>query len=225
MKVLFLGRKHCEGSSFLVNRLSDAGQEVTSFFSSHRGQAMDDWISEWTGDLIISYRNLILVPKEILERASLAVNFHPGPPEYPGSGCTNFALLDDAKTFGVTCHVMDPSIDSGRILEVRRFQITPSMNIQELVKRTHEELLSLAQDYVSRVIVTTPNQIATLAKAQTNEVWSGSKGTISKLDSLQRVDLSLSQDELERRIRALHNPPHPVYLEVFGHRFELVKND
>ena len=46
----------------------------------------------------------------------MAINFHPGPPEFRGIGCANFALLKNSKYYGSTAHVMEAKVDSGPIL-------------------------------------------------------------------------------------------------------------
>ena len=49
-------------------------------------------------DILISYISPWIVPVEILEKTKKwNINFHPGPPEYPGIGCLNFAIFDKAK--------------------------------------------------------------------------------------------------------------------------------
>ena len=54
----------------------------------------------------------------------LPINFHPGSPEYPGTGCTNFAIYNKEKEYGVTCHYMKTSVDSEILSQVKRFPIT-----------------------------------------------------------------------------------------------------
>ena len=71
----------------------------------------------WTGDYIVSYLCGWVVPQSLLDRAKVAaINFHPGPPEYPGTGCYNFALYEGATKYGVTCHHMAASVDAGAII-------------------------------------------------------------------------------------------------------------
>ena len=52
-----------------------------------------------------------------------AINFHPASPEYPGTGCNNFALYENAGEYGVTCHYMAPKADTGKIIKVKRFPV------------------------------------------------------------------------------------------------------
>ena len=94
--------------------------------STHAGR-WDDPLPEtaagWSGGLIVSYLARWIVPAPLLARAALALNFHPGPPEYPGYGCNNFAIYEGAREYGVTCHHMAPRVDTGAIVEVLRFPV------------------------------------------------------------------------------------------------------
>ena len=64
-------------------------------------------------------------------------NFHPGPPEYPGIGCTNFAIYDAASTFGVTCHHMNPKVDTGNMVSVKRFPLYDNDTVFSLTQRCY----------------------------------------------------------------------------------------
>jgi len=46
-------------------------------------------------DMIIAYITGWIVPNPVLQNTiKWNLNFHPGPPEYPGTGCFNFAIYD-----------------------------------------------------------------------------------------------------------------------------------
>src|SRR5512147_2087879 len=101
-------------------------------------------IQEWDGDYIISYLSRWVVPEALLKRArKAAINLHPASPQYPGIGCNNFALYEDAKEYGVTCHHMAGKVDTGRIIKVRRFPVYPEDGVDELLTRTYENQMAL----------------------------------------------------------------------------------
>ena len=97
------------------------------------------------GDYIICFRSLSVLPKSLLKKASIAAVNYPGPPEYPGSGCINFALYDEVNEYGVTAHIMNSKVDNGDILEVKRFKINMNTNLKEA-------LLKLTMSYFNFVI-------------------------------------------------------------------------
>ena len=49
----------------------------------------------------------------------MAINFHPGPPEYRGVGCVNYAFFDNVKSYGCTAHRINQKIDNGPIIDVK----------------------------------------------------------------------------------------------------------
>ncbi len=65
---------------------------------------------------IISFVSPWIIPENLLNSAQkAAINFHPGPPDYPGTGCYNFALYEGTKKYGVTAHHMEKKVDTGNI--------------------------------------------------------------------------------------------------------------
>jgi len=89
----------------------------------------------WKGDFIVSYLSRWVIPDAILKVAKKGSNqFHPASPEYPGIGCTNFALYENAKEYGVTCHHMAPRVDTGQIIAVRRFPLYDEDDVRYAVE-------------------------------------------------------------------------------------------
>ena len=64
-------------------------------------------------------------------------NFHPGPPEYPGFGCYNFAMLDKVNFYGSTVHIINDKFDSGKIINVKKFKFSyKKFNLEKLIRKT-----------------------------------------------------------------------------------------
>ena len=163
-----------------------------------------------------------MLPKRIIEKARIAaVNFHPGPPEYPGSGCINFALYDGRDSYGVTAHLMNEKVDNGPILECRRFPIRDADNLASLLDRTHEELTKLSLDFIRGV----DGRGADFVKEKQVDFesinWQGEARRIAELDKLQEVDPNISAAELERVIRATYIEGHPPRINLHGYEFQL----
>ena len=108
------------------------------------GDPLPEVARNWEGDYVISYLSRWVVPDFLLKRARKAsFNFHPASPEYPGIGCNNFALYEDAKEYGVTCHHMAPKVDTGAIIAVKRFPVYPEDGVAELLERTYVHQIEL----------------------------------------------------------------------------------
>jgi methionyl-tRNA formyltransferase len=220
--VLFFGRHGCPWTQKIYQFLLEHAQSVEFFESHHRGELPPDRVMNWSGDLIFSFRSFHILSVDQIRRAAVgAINFHPGPPEYPGSGCINWALLDGAKEFGVTAHLMSEKIDSGAILAVDRFDVFPSDNIETLLSKTHEHLGTVATRIIETLFsLDKPGQRAFLATEPT-ALWTGKVKPMGELDNLRRVPVDISRADLDKRIRAVHHPSFPLYVELAGHKFQL----
>ncbi len=94
-------------------------------------------------DYLISFLNSKYIDKDIRKKIKInSVNFHPGPPEYPGFGCYNFALLDKVNKYGSTVHIINDQFDNGRILNVNKFKVSyKNLNLERLIDMTHRSVL------------------------------------------------------------------------------------
>ncbi len=110
-------------------------------------------VHNWEGDWIISYRGDFIIPPEIFKRAGKgAINFHPAPPKYRGLGSQHYAIFQGDKTYGSTCHHLAASVDTGPIVDVERFNISPGETASSLRYQVGVHCLSqflrLLSDYI-----------------------------------------------------------------------------
>lgn len=173
-------------------------------------------VMDWRGDYLISYLSPWRIGRSLLEGATkLALNFHPGPPAYPGIGCTNFALYNEDDIYGVTCHHMAPSVDTGRIVAVRRFPILAHDTVLSLTERCHAAIFVLFAEMLDLVLRDQPLPDA-------GEDWTRPAYKRAELDLLCRVTPEMTADEVRRRVRATTYPGMPgPYLDVGGKRAPL----
>lgn len=225
-QVLFFGRENCSATERILNKLLQYGFEVTIIKSTKRNEILPDATWSWRGDYIICFRSFFVIPKEILDNASVAaINFHPAPPEYPGSGCINFALYDEVTEFGVTAHLMNEYIDNGEIIEVHRFPITLNDNLSTALARTHSELLKLCSEFITGIYLQGGEFIKERLAASMHERWDGKARLLSELEALQKIDPNMPEKELKRVIRATYIKDYPPFVELHGFRFFLDMSD
>ncbi|HET6846804.1 MAG TPA: formyltransferase family protein [Anaerolineales bacterium] len=180
------------------------------------GDPLPDAARNWQGDYIVSYLSRWVVPAELLERAGkAAINFHPASPHYPGIGCNNFALYENAVEYGVTCHHMAPHVDTGAIIAVRRFPVYPQDTVATLLQRTYENQIALFM------------QIAGLMAdgkdlPEAGESWTRKPFTRKEFNALFRLTPDMPREEMARRIRAVSYGRFQPYMEIEGFRFEYV---
>ena len=139
----------------------------------------------------------IVVPASVLGTLDMAAyNFHPGPPEYPGSYVSGFAIYEGAKTFGVTMHEMAACVDSGSIVAVERFDIPENAKFMDLEIMAYKALISLFSDVAAHLATND----APLPPS--GDAWVGPQRTKAQRARLKQIEADMSEAEIERRYRA-----------------------
>tara|TARA_B100001093_G_scaffold496631_1_gene542573 strand:+ start:68 stop:772 length:705 start_codon:yes stop_codon:yes gene_type:complete len=225
-RALFFGREKCESSAIILRKLKKDGFNVTYVESKVRGETLPKDILCWKGEYILCFRSLFILPEILLDRATIAaINFHPAPPEYPGSGCVNFALYENATEYGVTAHIMNEKVDNGEILEVRRFPIFAKDNLSSILSRTHCELLNLCSDFISELSSDGVQVIREKKLVSKHERWNGTARSMKDLDALQIISPDVSVSELKRIIRATYIEGFPPKIKIHNYQFYLHLDD
>ncbi len=213
LSLLFLGKADDPDCSRALE-YSQKNFSRVRFCLGKWGDPLPEDIRQWSGDYIISYLSRWVVPQELLDRVKIAaINFHPASPEYPGIGCNNFALYEDAKEYGVTCHHMAGKVDTGRIIKVRRFPVYPEDGVDELLTRTYENQMALFFEIVQIMAEGKPLPIS-------DETWTRPPFSRKQFNELFKITPDMSKDEVRRRIRAISYKHWQPYVEIHGHRFE-----
>jgi len=188
--------------------------ERVAFCLGKWGDPLPDGIRQWAGDYIISYLSRWVVPEELLTRASrAAINFHPASPAYPGIGCNNFALYENAKEYGVTCHHMASKVDTGRIIAVKRFPVYPDDDVAALLRRTYENQFALFLE-IARLMADGKELPVS------SEQWTRPPFTRKQFNELFRIRPDMKGEEIARRVRAISYEHWQPYIEIEGFRFE-----
>ena len=108
MKICFLTKREKLYVDHAISYLNNISEKIDIYDSS----SIKDFpveILDKRYDIVISYICGWIVPKKVLVNTKKwCINFHPGPPEYPGTGCFNFALYDSANEYGCTANIMEP---------------------------------------------------------------------------------------------------------------------
>jgi len=168
-----------------------------------------------TPDILISYISPWIIPEKMLSIVKKwSINFHPGPPEYPGIGCTNFAIYNEEKIFGVTAHLMETKVDSGKIINVKRFPLLKDDTVFSLTQRCYDYILIQFYEVINYIF----QQEET---PKCNEKWKRKPYTRKQLNSLCKILPDMDKREVERRIRAVSYPGMPgAFVKIFNHNFE-----
>ncbi|ARJ66541.1 hypothetical protein WV31_13115 [Magnetospirillum sp. ME-1] len=163
--------------------------------------------------VLLSFLSPWILPKPLIEAADYAINWHPASRDYPGIGCYNFALYEEVPEYGAICHFMAEKVDTGPIIEERRFPVFPSDSVETLKLRTMVTMLSMFHDTVCRLAsgwVPKPGGLS----------WSRRPFTRRELNELTVIRPDMNENEVRRRIRATTYPGYPgPTIEIGGSVF------
>jgi methionyl-tRNA formyltransferase len=166
-------------------------------------------------DLVVSFLFWRLIREPLISLGRIGcLNFHPAPlPDFRGLGGYNVAVLEGLSEWGVSCHFVDESFDTGDIVEVERFPIDPDAHTAfSLDLDSGERLVDLFGRVIDRA----------LAGEELPREPQGPGRYISRED-FEALRVVRPGDDLERKLRAFWYPPHPgAILEVEGRRLTLV---
>lgn len=212
--ILFIGKEkdaHCSKAlAFIYNNFLDV-----SVYLGSRGESLPEDIGWWSGDYIISYLSPWIIPGYLLNRSKMAaINFHPASPEYPGIGCNNFALYDGADSYGVTCHYMNDTVDTGTIIATKKFPILHTDNVASLLTRTYDFQLVLFYEIIEFIL-------KDKSLPESCEKWTRKPYTRCQLDELALIDASMNKNEIQKRIRATSFKNYQPCMNIGGYKFTL----
>jgi len=212
ISILFLGKANDLYCAQALAFCQDRFTSVTACLGLW-GEPLPDAAKNWQGDYIISYLSRWVVPAFLLDRArKAAFNFHPASPEYPGIGCNNFALYEDAKEYGVTCHYMAAKVDTGKIIAVSRFPVYPQDGVSDLLERTYQHQIALFFKIVGLLAEGNDLPIS-------EETWTRTPFTREQFNALFLITPEMGEEEISRRIRAVSYRQWQPYIELNEFRF------
>ncbi len=184
-------------------------------FSGSRKDPLPQEVLNWKGDLLISFISSWIYPASLLKQVKMAaINFHPGSPEFPGTGCTNFAVYEGAKEYGVTCHYMNASVDSGKILTVKRFPIRETDTVYAITQQCYRLIEEMFYEIMNGVLKGEPFP-------HTNETWKRKPFTRKQLDELCTITPDMSEKEIALRIKATTYKTPWAFTRIGKHIFKL----
>jgi methionyl-tRNA formyltransferase len=145
---------------------------------------------------LIAFVTPVIVPRSVLDQLGYgAVNFHPGPPSYPGWAPAHFALYDQAAEFGATVHLMVEKVDAGPIIDLALFLVPPNTSVFGLEGMAYARLAFLFWR-MARQLACDPS----LPPALPVE-WSNRKYSRRNYLAMCEIPLDISKNELDRRMR------------------------
>ena len=219
--VLFIGRNACSYSNKIKMFLKKNSKKFYYFESSRIGEKINKKYLRLNYNYIFCFRSFYILKKNILKKVNnAAINFHPGPPEYRGTGCVNYALYNNSKFYGCTAHLIDEKIDNGKIIDIKKFNISKKNSVSEVLRKTYENMTSLAISTIKNV-KKNPDFIENQILKNKNIKWSNKIKTLKDLNDFYQINTNIKKNNFLNKIRATDTPKFKPYIKLHGKKFIL----
>jgi methionyl-tRNA formyltransferase len=214
LRILFLRKKDNQYAQRAEDFVRRHFQQPL-IFAGGRKDKLPEEVLNWKGDWMISFISSWIYPAKLLSNASVAaINFHPGSPEYPGTGCTNFAIYDGAKEYGVTCHHMNAGVDSGKIIAVKRFPVKKNDSVYNVTQHCYKLIEETFYEIINGILNDQPLPVM-------NEQWKRKPYTRKQLDELCTITPDMTEEEIRKRIKATTYKTPWAFTKIGTHIFKL----
>lgn len=171
-------------------------------------------------DLVISFLFWKKIKQPLISLGEKGcINFHPAPlPEYRGVGGYNFAILDKLNYWGVSSHYVDVEIDTGKIIQVDKFDISEKVTAIELEKLSQIKLLDNFKLTIKKFI----------NGFEIKGIEQGEGKYIDKkmLEKSKEVFLDDSEEIIDKKIRAFWFPPYDgAFIKIGNKKYTLANEE
>jgi methionyl-tRNA formyltransferase len=169
-------------------------------------------------ECVISFLNVAKVGGIALTKPN--INFHPGPPWYPGRGGTSFAIFNGQDKFGATAHRMTDKFDAGEIYYTTYFGIEPHETCETLRNVAHMACFELLRRFCAHVARTGE------FPAPNGEKWSGKNYSLGAFREWMTVTDLSDIERIEKLVRACKHSRFPgPFIKIGRHKFSYFPAD
>lgn len=227
--LMYLREKKIDIMGCLVNKINDRHSFLLQYCKENHIEIWDKngkerLIKEHEDDsvdLLISFTYPLKLEEEIINKGKCSINFHPAPlPQYRGCGTPCYGILNGEKEWGVTCHYLDKNLDTGNIIEVKKFKIEKDKHYtgMDLSKYSWE----ICYELLCKIIDQYLNGIPLKSNVQSEGNYYSKK----QLEELKKVRADDKAETIQKKIRALWFPPFEgAYIMLDGKKFYLIDED
>ena len=220
--ILFLGRHNCSYSIKIRKFLKKKSKNFQYIESKKYGDKLHkSKIKKKSYDFIFSFRSFYIIKSFLIKRCKIAaINFHPGPPEYRGIGCINYALFEKAKFYGCTAHLIAEKIDKGKIIDVKKFKIAKLDDLDTCLKKTHKASYKQAIS-LFKSLLKDKNFLRKSIKKNSKFKWSKKINTKKDLDNFYKINLKSTNQDIINKIRATYTKNYKPYISLKNKKYYL----
>lgn len=219
-KILFCCRKDEKFSKKLVKFLRK-NSNFKAFYSSTYYEKLPKKFYAFNYDIIISFRSYLILNSKILKKSKLSINFHPSLPKYRGVGCANYAIMNNDKYFGSTIHLVNKKIDSGKIIDVKKFKLKNNPSLKYLLSKTHKSMFFQAKDFINKLLrdkIDIKNEIN-----RCSYKWSKQYNNLEKLNKFYNLNIDFNKKKLKKYLRSTVIDKFSPYIKIREEKFVCTK--
>jgi|TARA_B110000211_G_scaffold176293_1_gene199243 methionyl-tRNA formyltransferase len=219
--VLLMGRSSCFYSKKIRKLLEKMSKKLYYCESNKIGEKIHKKYLKLNYDYIFCFRSFYILKNNILKKVNkAAINFHPGPPEYRGTGCVNYALYENSKFYGCTCHLINEKVDNGKIIDIKIFNINKKNSISEVLTKTNKIMFGLAISTIKN-IKKNSDFIENKILKNKNIKWSNKIKKLKDLKNFYQINKNIKKNDFLNKIRATDYPEFKPYIKLYGKKFIL----
>tara|TARA_B100000902_G_C27303107_1_gene913942 strand:- start:1948 stop:2643 length:696 start_codon:yes stop_codon:yes gene_type:complete len=198
-KILLCCRKNEKYSSLLVKYLKSKSN-LKIFYSKTYKEKLPKYFYKFKYDFIFSFRSYLILDKKILKLSRYPINFHPSLPKYRGVGCVNYAIMNNDKYFGSTIHIINKKVDSGKIINVKKFKMMKTPKLKDLLNKTHKSMYLQAKNFIDKLLFDKINIQHQINKNKYK--WSKNYNNLEKLNNFYNMNIDYRKKKFNRYLRA-----------------------
>ena len=218
-KILFIGKESDKYSIKYYLYLKNNFRHVSVIYNNLiNHKQIKKRLKKWKGDYIFCFRSNYLFKKNEIRKVSKnIINFHPGPPEYRGIGCVNFAIMNNAERYGATAHLIDSAkIDNGKIVDVVLWKTINNLSVEEILLKTYERQFYQLKRVIKYI---KKDNLEFLIKKNKKYKWSKKIYTKNDLKNLYLVDVNTKKNYFKRILKSTITEKFKPYVLIHGKKF------
>ena len=222
--ILLFYRKNCYYSKSLISFLKKKTRKLYLVENENNKKFKNlKNLKKRNYSYIFCFRSFYILKKDLIKKAKIAaINFHPGPPNYRGIGCLNYAIYEGSKYYGTTCHIINEQIDNGKIIDVKKFRLHRKYSVDDLQKITYTVMLKQAKEVIKNL---SKNKKYLDKKIMNNnsKKWSKKIESRMELDKFYEIKITDKKSTIKKKIRATYTNLYKPYIKLHGYTFEYKK--
>jgi methionyl-tRNA formyltransferase len=218
-KILFIGKEDDKYSINCYLYLKKNFKYVSVIYNNLiNHKLIKNRIKHWHGDYIFCFRsNYLLKTDEIKKASKNIINFHPGPPQYRGIGCVNFAIMNNEKKYGSTVHLIDSEkVDNGKIVDVVLWKINNNSCVEEILLKTYIKQFNQFKKVIKYI---KKDNLEFLIKKNKKYRWSKKLYNKKELKDLYLVDSTVKKKYFKKILKSTITKKFKPYVLIHGKKF------